>query len=134
MTTKEELVWLNISSILRERKNLAVVDFGCGQGLFAKSISRLGHEYIGVDIDNECRSALADQGYSVYHPDFVPNGLEVDVLLLGNMGGIETGRHLVDVRKKLKEDGVVFMWDFSIQRLPKGKSQETVAMNLVRGI
>jgi len=57
----------------------------------------------------------------------------VDLLLLGNMKGIDTGVHLVSVRKKLKESGSVFMWDISRQALPKGKSQTTLAMSLVGG-
>jgi len=47
------------------------------------------------------------------------------------MKGIETGMHLVNARKLLTDNGTVFMWDFSRQNLPKGKSQETVVMSVV---
>ena len=57
--------------------------------------------------------------------------MEVDILLLGNMNGIETGMHLVNARKLLKNNGTVFMWDFSKQRLPKGEFQQTVVMSVV---
>lgn len=133
MTNNESMVWSNIHSLLREGKNLVVVDFGCGEGIYADSIRELGHTYIGVDIDSGCRQALALKGYKVYHPEFVPSSLGVDLLLLGNMKGIDTGMHLVSVRKKLKNTGKVFMWDISRQPLPKGKSQTTLAMSLVGG-
>lgn len=133
MTNNESLVWSNIHSLLRDGKNLVVVDFGCGEGIYADSIRELGHVYIGVDIDSGCRQALASKGYQVYHPEFVPSSLGVDLLLLGNMKGIDTGMHLVSVRKKLKNTGKVFMWDISRQPLPKGNSQTTLAMSLVGG-
>lgn len=133
MTNNEYLVWGNIKSLLREGKNLTVLDFGCGEGIYADSIRELGHTYIGVDIDSGCRNSLSARGYQVYHPEFVPSSLGVDLLLLGNMKGIDTGMHLVSVRKKLKNTGKVFMWDISRQSLPKGKSQTTLAMSLVGG-
>lgn len=133
MTNNESLVWSNIHSLLREGKNLVVVDFGCGEGIYADSIRELGHVYIGVDIDSGCRNNLSAKGYQVYHPEFVPSSLGIDLLLLGNMKGIDTGMHLVSVRKKLKNTGKVFMWDISRQSLPKGKSQTTLAMSLVGG-
>ena len=64
-------------------------------------------------------------------PTTYPRIWGVDILLLGNMGGIETGMHLINARKLLTDEGVVFMWDFSQQGLPKGKSQSTVAMSVV---
>ena len=133
MTNNESLVWGNIQSLLRGGKNLTVLDFGCGEGVYADSIRELGHTYIGVDIDSGCRDSLSARGYQVYHPEFVPSSLGIDLLLLGNMKGIDTGMHLVSVRKKLKDDGKVFMWDISRQPLPKGKSQITLAMSLVGG-
>jgi hypothetical protein len=133
MTNNESLVWSNIQSLLREGKNLIVLDFGCGEGIYADSIRELGHTYIGVDIDSGCRNNLSAKGYQVYHPEFVPSDLSIDLLLLGNMKGIDTGIHLVSVRKKLKDAGKVFMWDISRQSLPKGKSQTTLAMSLVGG-
>lgn len=133
MTNNESLVWGNIHSLLRDGKNLVVVDFGCGEGIYADSIRELGHTYIGVDIDSGCRNCLSARGYQVYHPEFVPSSLGIDLLLLGNMKGIDTGMHLVSVRKKLKDTGKVFMWDISRQPLPKGKSQTTLAMSLVGG-
>ena len=74
---------------------------------------------------------LQNRGLKAYHPDNLPKDLKVDILLLGNMNGIETGMHLVNARKLLTDNGIVFMWDFSVQRLPKGKSQETVVMSVV---
>lgn len=74
---------------------------------------------------------LGSRGLTAYHPDNLPKDLAVDILLLGNMKGIETGLHLVNARKLLTDEGIVFMWDFSVQRLPKGKSQETVVMSVV---
>lgn len=133
MTNNESLVWGNIQSLLREGKNLVVVDFGCGEGIYADSIRELGHVYIGVDIDSGCRNSLSARGYQVYHPEFIPSDLSIDLLLLGNMKGIDTGMHLVSVRKQLKDTGKVFMWDISRQSLPKGKSQTTLAMSLVGG-
>ena len=133
MTNNESLVWGNIQSLLREGKNLTVLDFGCGEGVYADSIRELGHTSIGVDIDSGCRQALTSRGYQVYHPEFVPSSLGIDLLLLGNMKGIDTGMHLVSVRKKLKNTGKVFMWDISRQPLPKGNSQTTLAMSLVGG-
>ena len=112
---------------------MTVLDFGCGEGIYADSIRELGHTYIGVDIDSGCRNNLSAKGYQVYHPEFVPSDLSIDLLLLGNMKGIDTGMHLVSVRKKLKDAGKVFMWDISRQSLPKGKSQTTLAMSLVGG-
>ncbi len=133
MTNNESLVWGNIQSLLREGKNLTVLDFGCGEGIYADSIRELGHTYIGVDIDSGCRNNLSAKGYQVYHPEFIPSDLSIDLLLLGNMKGIDTGMHLVSVRKQLKDTGKVFMWDISRQSLPKGKSQTTLAMSLVGG-
>ena len=131
MVNNKTLVWNNIHSLLQGKENLTVVDFGCGEGIYADSIKELGHTYIGIDIDSSCREALASRGYQVYHPEFLPNNLSVDLLLLGNMKGIDTGMHLVSVRKKLKESGSVFMWDISRQALPKGRSQTTLAMSVV---
>lgn len=133
MANNKTLVWNNIHSLLQGKENLVVVDFGCGEGIYADSIKELGHTYIGVDIDSSCREALAPRGYQAYHPEFLPNDLSVDLLLLGNMKGIDTGMHLVSVRKKLNEFGSVFMWDISRQALPKGKSQTTLAMSWVGG-
>ena len=120
-----------LSSLVDGSKELVVMDFGCGKGLFAEYLRELGHEYIGVDIDKNSLADLGNRGLTAYHPDNLPKDLEVDILLLGNMKGIETGMHLVNARKLLTDEGIVFMWDFSVQRLPKGKSQETVVMSVV---
>lgn len=126
-----ELVQGVLSSLVEGSKELVVMDFGCGKGVFAEYLKDLGHEYVGVDIDKDSLEDLKNRGFSAYHPDNLPKSLEVDILLLGNMNGIETGMHLVNARKLLTDKGVVFMWDFSVQRLPKGKSQETVVMSVV---
>lgn len=110
---------------------LVVMDFGCGRGVFAEYLTELGHQYIGIDIDKYSLADLSNRGLTAYHPDNLPKDLAVDILLLGNMKGIETGMHLVNARKLLTKEGIVFMWDFSRQNLPKGKSQETVVMSVV---
>lgn len=120
-----------LDSLVEDSDKLVVMDFGCGRGVFAEYLTELGHEYIGVDIDKESLADLQNRGLTAYHPDNLPKDLAVDILLLGNMKGIETGLHLVNARKLLKDDGTVFMWDFSVQRLPKGKLQETVVMSVV---
>lgn len=120
-----------LDSLVEDDKGLVVMDFGCGKGVFAEYLNELGHQYIGIDIDKDSLSDLENRGLTAYHPDNLPKDLVVDILLLGNMKGIETGIHLVNARKLLSDTGVVFMWDFSVQRLPKGKSQETVVMSVV---
>lgn len=120
-----------LDSLIEGSKDLVVMDFGCGRGVFAEYLKDLGHEYVGVDIDKDSLSDLSDRGLTAYHPDNLPKNLEVDILLLGNMNGIETGMHLVNARKLLKNNGTVFMWDFSRQRLPKGEFQQTVVMSVV---
>ena len=126
-----ELVKGVLGNLVDGSKGLVVVDFGCGRGVFAEYLKDLGHEYVGVDIDKDSLEDLKNRGLKAYHPDTLPKNLEVDILLLGNMNGIETGMHLVNARKLLTDNGIVFMWDFSVQRLPKGKSQETVVMSVV---
>lgn len=120
-----------LSSLVDGSKELVVMDFGCGRGVFAEYLRELGHKYIGIDIDKDSLADLQNRGLTAYHPDNLPKDLSVDILLLGNMKGIETGMHLVNARKLLTDEGTVFMWDFSVQRLPKGKSQETVVMSVV---
>ena len=120
-----------LSSLVDGSKELVVMDFGCGRGVFAEYLKDLGHEYVGVDIDKDSLEDLKNRNLKAYHPDNLPKNLEVDILLLGNMSGIETGMHLVNARKLLKNNGTVFMWDFSKQRLPEGKFQETVVMSVV---
>ena len=120
-----------LDSLVEDSKGLVVMDFGCGRGVFAEYLKELGHEYIGVDIDKDSLADLSNRGLTAYHPDNLPKDLAVDILLLGNMKGIETGLHLVNARKLLTDEGIMFMWDFSVQRLPKGKSQETVVMSVV---
>lgn len=120
-----------LDSLIEDSNGLVVMDFGCGRGVFAEYLIELGHTYIGVDIDKDSLSDLQNRGLTAYHPDNLPKDLAVDILLLGNMKGIETGMHLVNARKLLTDKGIVFMWDFSVQRLPKGKSQETVVMSVV---
>lgn len=120
-----------LDSLVEDSDKLVVMDFGCGRGVFAEYLKELGHQYIGVDIDKESLSDLSNRGLTAYHPDNLPKDLAVDILLLGNMKGIETGLHLVNARKLLSDTGVVFMWDFSVQQLPKGKSQKTVVMSVV---
>ena len=120
-----------LNSLVEDSKGLVVMDFGCGRGVFAEYLAELGHKYIGISIDKDSLSDLQDRGLTAYHPDNLPKDLAVDILLLGNMKGIETGLHLVNARKLLTDEGIVFMWDFSVQRLPKGKSQETVVMSVV---
>ena len=120
-----------LDSLVEDSKGLVVMDFGCGKGVFAEYLTELGHQYIGIDIDKDSLSDLQNRGLTAYHPDNLPKDLAVDILLLGNMKGIETGMHLVNTRKLLTDEGIVFMWDFSVQRLPKGKSQETVVMSVV---
>lgn len=126
-----ELVQGVLDSLVGDSKGLVVMDFGCGKGLFAEYLRELGHEYIGVDIDKDYLADLENRGFNAYNPDNLPKSLKVDILLLGNMNGIETGMHLVNARRLLTDNGVVFMWDFSRQNLPKGKSQETVVMSVV---
>lgn len=126
-----ELVEGVLSSLVDGSKKMVVMDFGCGKGVLAEYLIFLGHEYVGVDIDKDALQDLQNRGLKAYHPDNLPKNLEVDILLLGNMSGIETGMHLVNARKLLKNNGTVFMWDFSRQNLPKGKSQETVVMSVV---
>lgn len=120
-----------LSSLVDGSKELVVMDFGCGKGLFAEYLRKSGHEYVGVDIDKDALKDLQNRGLKAYHPDNLPKDLKVDILLLGNMNGIETGMHLVNARKLLTDNGIVFMWDFSRQNLPKGKAQETVVMSVV---
>jgi methyltransferase domain len=120
-----------LDSLIEGSKDLVVMDFGCGKGLFAEYLRESGHEYVGVDIDKDSLEDLQNRNLKAYHPDNLPKDLKVDILLLGNMNGIETGMHLVNARKLLTDNGIVFMWDFSVQRLPKGKSQETVVMSVV---
>ena len=120
-----------LDSLVEDSDKLVVMDFGCGRGVFAEYLKELGHQYVGIDIDKDSLSDLNNRGLTAYHPDNLPKDLAVDILLLGNMKGIETGLHLVNARKLLSDTGVVFMWDFSVQRLPKGKSQETVVMSVV---
>lgn len=120
-----------LNSLVEGSDKLVVMDFGCGKGIFAEYLKELGHRYIGIDIDKDSLSDLQNRGLTAYHPDNLPKDLAVDILLLGNMKGIETGMHLVNARKLLTDEGVVFMWDFSRQNLPKGKSQETVVMSVV---
>lgn len=120
-----------LNSLVENSDKLVVMDFGCGRGVFAEYLKELGHKYIGVDIDKESLEDLGSRGLTAHHPDNLPKDLAVDILLLGNMKGIETGMHLVNARKLLTDEGIVFMWDFSVQRLPKGKSQETVVMSVV---
>lgn len=120
-----------LGSLVEGKKELTILDFGCGRGVFAEYLKDLGHEYVGVDIDKDSLADLQNRGLTAYHPDNLPKDFKVDILLLGNMNGIETGMHLVNARKLLTDNGIVFMWDFSVQRLPKGKSQETVVMSVV---
>lgn len=120
-----------LDSLVKDSKGLVVMDFGCGKGVFAEYLRELGHEYIGVDIDKDAIRDLTERCFYAYHPDNLPKDLAVDILLLGNMKGIETGMHLVNARKLLTDEGIVFMWDFSVQRLPKGKLQETVVMSVI---
>lgn len=120
-----------LDSLVEDSNSLVVMDFGCGRGVFAEYLKELGHQYVGIDIDKDSLSDLNNRGLTAYHPDNLPKDLAVDILLLGNMKGIETGLHLVNARKLLTDEGIVFMWDFSVQRLPKGKSQETVVMSVV---
>lgn len=131
MENKQNLVEGVLNTLVQGKDNLTILDFGCGRGVFAEYLIFLGHEYIGVDIDKDSLSDLSDRGLTAYHPDNLPRDLKVDILLLGNMNGIETGMHLVNARKLLMDNGIVFMWDFSRQRLPKGKFQETVVMSVV---
>lgn len=120
-----------LDSLVEDSKGLVVMDFGCGRGVFAEYLRELGHQYIGIDIDKDSLSDLQNRGLTAYHPDNLPKDLGVDILLLGNMKGIETGMHLINARKLLTDEGIVFMWDFSQQGLPRGKSQSTVAMSVV---
>ena len=120
-----------LDSLVEDSHGLVVMDFGCGKGVFAEYLIELGHKYIGIDIDKDSLSDLQNRGLTAYHPDNLPKDLAVDIILLGNMKGIETGMHLVNARKLLSDKGIVFMWDFSVQRLPKGKLQETVVMSVV---
>lgn len=120
-----------LDSLVEDYQGLVVMDFGCGKGVFAEYLTELGHQYIGIDIDKDSLADLQNRGLTSYHPDKLPKDLAVDILLLGNMKGIETGLHLVNARKLLTDEGIVFMWDFSVQRLPKGKLQETVVMSVV---
>lgn len=120
-----------LNSLVKDSKGLVVMDFGCGRGVFAEYLRGLGHQYIGIDIDKDSLADLENRGFNAYHPDNLPKSLKVDILLLGNMNGIETGMHLVNARKLLTDEGIMFMWDFSRQSLPKGKSQETVVMSVV---
>lgn len=120
-----------LDSLVGDSQGLVVMDFGCGKGVFAEYLRDLGHGYIGVDIDKDSLADLQNRGLTAYHPDNLPKDLAVDILLLGNMEGIETGMHLVNARKLLTDEGIVFMWDFLRQNLPKGKSQETVVMSVV---
>lgn len=120
-----------LDSLVGDSDKLVVMDFGCGRGVFAEYLTKLGHQYIGIDIDKESLEDLGSRALTAYHPDNLPKDLAVDILLLGNMKGIETGLHLINARKLLTDKGIVFMWDFSVQRLPKGKSQETVVMSVV---
>lgn len=131
MANKQNLVEGVLNTLVQGKDNLTILDFGCGKGVFAEYLTGLGHEYIGIDIDKDSLADLSNRGLKAYHPDNLPKNLEVDILLLGNMKGIETGMHLVNARKLLTDEGIVFMWDFSRQNLPKGKSQETVVMSVV---
>lgn len=126
-----ELVKGVLGNLVDGSDKLVVMDFGCGKGVFAEYLREFGHGYVGVDIEKDSLEDLRNRGFIAYHPDNLPKDLAVDILLLGNMDGIETGMHLVNARKLLKNNGTVFMWDFSKQRLPKGEFQQTVVMSVV---
>ena len=95
-----------LNSLVEDSKGLVVMDFGCGKGVFAEYLKELGHKYIGVDIDRDALEGLSERGFTTYHPDNLPKDLAVDILLLGNMKGIETGMHLINARKLLTDGGV----------------------------
>lgn len=122
-----------LSQLLEEKPGAHVVDFGCGEGRLASFISERGGRYTGIDIDKLAIQRVQESGYRAITPDELREDDSFDILLLGNMSGIDGGMGFVNTRKKLKPDGLVFMWDFSKQSLPNGRRQSIISLSVTRG-
>lgn len=128
-----QLVESTIESVILsypEPYNLSVIDYGCGYAPFAELVTGLGCSYLGVDISDDCIQFLENNGYSACKPSEVKYDERFDILLLGNMSGIDAGKQLVSIRKQLKDKSSVVVWDFSTQRLPLGKKQELAVISV----
>ena len=107
-----------------------ILDFGCGLGQYGKIVKDGGGTYLGLDIDPASLGYQQSIGCSAIHPKDLPSDYFYDMLLIGNMSGIDGGMYLVNSRKQLKEDGVVLLWDESFQNMPNGKKQRTLAFSI----
>ena len=91
-----------------------VLDYGCGNGAYLKSLERLGYDVTGVDFDAHSIALSCASGLRVFAPDELP-GEEwhgrFDAITLGHV--IEHVHDpvslLADVRDWLAEGGMVFI-------------------------
>lgn len=120
-----------LEDLLSKKPNARVLDFGCGLGRYGEVVKSGGGSYLGLDIDPVSLGYQASIGCSAMHPKDLPSDYFYDILLIGNMSGIDGGMYLVNSRKQLKEDGVVLLWDESFQNITKGRKQRTLAFSVV---
>lgn len=120
-----------LEDLLVKKPNARVLDFGCGLGQYGKIVKDGGGTYLGLDIDPASLGYQESIGCSAMHPKDLSSTYFYDILLIGNMSGIDGGMYLVNSRKQLKEDGFVLLWDESFQSMPNGKKQRTLAFSIV---
>jgi len=51
----------------------SILDVGCGYGRNLKPAAQRGHDVTGVEVNRQIVDTLAGDGYTVYHPDDLPD-------------------------------------------------------------
>lgn len=134
--TNDTIIKSTLSSIIGEymvanHGEVSVIDYGCGYAPYAEYIQHVhGANYLGVDISSECLEYVRSKGYRACNPNEISPNDRFDIMLLGNMGGIDVGKQLVSVRKKMKEKSSVIVWDTKVTNLPNGSSQDLLVLSV----
>jgi len=105
------------------KKNLKIVDLGCGGGNISFSLASEGHEVVGVDQSNSmieiCKCVLKEQEINIqnnvkfYNRSIFDNGLEEEkydiVIAMGVIGYLDDDDILFNEIKRLLKPGGVFL-------------------------
>lgn len=121
--------WFDIMKILKKyRENGSILEIGCSYGLFLKSAEEKGFDVKGIEVSGDAAEyAVKNYGVDVEHGDLneilEKSGESFDIICMWHtIEHINRPDHiLLQLRRLLKDDGIVALTTPNIRSLPAKK-------------
>jgi SAM-dependent methyltransferase len=117
------------------KKNSRIIDFGCGPGLYAYELGKLGHNVLGIDFnkesinyanENKTIKGLVEYKYSNYLKDKISGKYNAAMIIyfdFGTLIPIEQNIFLQNLYNILEDDGI-FIFDIYGKSVIENKSEK----------